>query len=484
MTDQDINYNYKQIKKHHGEEFARVIRDAGLLSIPKIVHILEFAGNDPKSAQRLVKYIQKKYNLNPEIKEASKKTPFELLSDAGYDSFLVKTLKQQNSIAKYFRPGEKLCTFKDPKRYKTHYIIHAVKRGADKIEPSGNPKRQDEYGTSVISIQISKTDDSISIKNRYNHTVPCCDATFSNNPDNIIPGLTYALNKYFNKNFCVADMPEYFIESRGQLMYYNHEINGEFFGRDCYTTHNGIQKINKTYQIMFDCMILDTQTGEITRLYNFFGARPFNFFEKFFMGKKIQITTNPQNKKQKFISANNEHIATVENNHIIELTLPRIRDFDEDAGFEAIFFQLREINLPDTEIIPDGFFSKKSSSLTLQIVNIPKARIIGSSFLFDCCDITKLNAPMVEKIGSQALWYNNSLEVLYMPHLQYIGDEECDYWINEILRANKVLKSVYVPKLQQTMPQEYARLQSIVAQNNPQQTNLIQTIKQTHIRGA
>jgi hypothetical protein len=71
-----------------------------------------------------------------------------------------------------------------------------------------------------------------------------------------------------------------------------------------------------------------------------------------------------------------------------------------------------------------------------------------------------------------------------MPHLQYIGDEECDYWINEILRANKVLKSVYVPKLQQTMPQEYARLQSIVAQNNPQQTNLIQTIKQTHIRGA
>lgn len=484
MTKQEIiDYNYKQLKKHHGEAFARVIRGAGLLNIADIVHILEFAGNDPECAQDLVKYIQKKYNRSPQITEKTEKTPFELLSDAGYDAFLVTTLEQQNSIEKYFRHNERLCTFDDPYRYKNYHIIHAVKRGADKIKPSPTPRRQDEYGTSVISIQISKTDNHISIKNRYNHSVDCCDATFSNNPDNIIHGLTHALNTYFKKDMCATDMPEHFIERAGQFMYYDHEIEGKFFGRDCYATHKGIKKINKDYQIMFDCMILDIRTGEITPLYNFFGDAPFRFLESFFKGKKIQITTNPQNKTQQCISVNNEHIATIENNHIIEITLPRIRDFDEDEGFECIFFKLQEINLPDTEIIPSGFFSKVSSSATLRVVNIPKAQIINGSFLFDCTNIKQLNAPMVEKMGGQSLWYNNSLKVLYMPMLQQIGNGDYDGYFDKILRANTVLKYVYVPKLRHTMPQEYARLNAVVAKNQPAQVVSQLATGNLHARG-
>ncbi len=475
MTDQDINYNYKQLKKHHGETFARIIRDAGLLNLPNIVHILEFAGNSPEHAQNLVKYLQARYHRAQKIKAPTQKTPFELLDAAGYNAFLVETLEQQNSIEKYFRPGEKLCTFNDPTRYQNNYMIHAVKRGAENIKPSDTPQRQDEYGTSVISIQISKFDNHISIKNRYNHKVNCCDATFSNNPDNIIPGLTYALNKYFDVDIYALNMPEHFIERNGQLMYYDHEIDGNFFGHDCYTTRKGIQKINKDYQIMFDCMILDTRTGEITNLYNFFGLAPFKFFETFFKGKKIRITTNPQNKTQQFISVNDEHIATVENNYIVELTLPKIREIAV-PGVEDIFFKLREINLPDTEVIPSGFFSKCSSSNTLEVVNIPNARILGSSFLFNCCNIKKLNAQMVEKIGSQALWYNNSLEHLYMPMLQQIGEGKHDGFFDNILHANKVLKYAYIPKLQYTMPKEYARLQAIVAQNNIQQIKHAQQV--------
>lgn len=468
LTHQDINYNYKQLKKHHGEAFARVIRNAGLLDIPNIVHILEFAGDNPEHAQNLVKYIQIKYLRTPEIKTAIGKTPFELLNEAGYDAFLVETLEQQNSIAKYFRTNEKLCTFNDPTRHKTHYIIHAVKYNADKIKPSVNPQRQDEYGTSVISIQIPKKGNYVSIKNRYNHTVDCCDATFSNNPDNIIPGLTYALNRYFDKNIFVANMPEHFIERNGQLMYYDYEIESKFFGRDCYATYKEIKKINTDYQIMFDFIILDTRTGEIKELYNFFSHRYFRFLETFFKGKKIQVRTKPHNKTQRFIFVNNEHIATIEDNYVIELTLPKIRNISA-PGFEGIFMKLREINLPDTKIIPSGFFSKCESSYTLEVVNIPKAKIIGNSFLFDCNNIKKLNAPMVEKIGYQALWYNNSLEYLYMPMLQHIGDmEEANEYLDEILAANKVLKSAHIPKLQHTMPKEYARLQSIVAQNNVQ----------------
>ena len=81
---------------------------------------------------------------------------------------------------------------------------------------------------------------------------------------------------------------------------------------------------------------------------------------------------------------------------------------------------------------------------------------------------------MVEKIGSQALWYNNSLEHLYMPMLQQIGEGKYDGLFDEILHANKVLKSVYVPKLQYTMPKEYDRLNAIVAQNNIQCAKYVQ----------
>ena len=44
------------------------------------------------------------------------------------------------------------------------------------------PIREDEYGTSVMSIQFTKDEaHTLSIKNRYNHSVVNPDATFSNN---------------------------------------------------------------------------------------------------------------------------------------------------------------------------------------------------------------------------------------------------------------------------------------------------------------
>ena len=52
MSEIDTTQVYKQLKKQNGEAFARVIRDAVLLDIPNIVHVLEFAGNNPDEAQK------------------------------------------------------------------------------------------------------------------------------------------------------------------------------------------------------------------------------------------------------------------------------------------------------------------------------------------------------------------------------------------------------------------------------------------------
>lgn len=80
------------------------------------------------------------------------------------------------------------------------HVFFAIKTNVDSIQRKHflNPERQDEYGTSVISIQFTKDEScTLSIKNRYNHRVINCDATFSNNLDNIIPGLTRSFEKYY-----------------------------------------------------------------------------------------------------------------------------------------------------------------------------------------------------------------------------------------------------------------------------------------------
>lgn len=43
----DTDEVFKQLKKHHGEQVAKDVRDAHLDDIPNIVHILEFAGKNP-----------------------------------------------------------------------------------------------------------------------------------------------------------------------------------------------------------------------------------------------------------------------------------------------------------------------------------------------------------------------------------------------------------------------------------------------------
>ncbi|MBR4624978.1 MAG: hypothetical protein IKO56_05525, partial [Alphaproteobacteria bacterium] len=227
---------FKQIKKQNGEKFAQVIRgdrhhDGGLLDIPNIVHILEFAGYDENNAKLLYPIIKEMYKTTEKNEYHSDKDPLELLSEAGYDAFVVKTEGQKNSIRKYFRPNEELCTFNDPNRHKDYYMIHAIKRGADKIKPSAHPARQDEYGTSVISIQILKTGGLISIKNRYNHTIDNPDATFNNNPDNIIPGLSESLKRYFNVDFTTTKipLPNHFQIIGDQFVHFNYEVDNVYY---------------------------------------------------------------------------------------------------------------------------------------------------------------------------------------------------------------------------------------------------------------
>ena len=485
MTVANTKKVYNKLKKQNGERVARTIRDASLLNLSDIVPMLEFAGNDPKRINLLLPVIEAKYNL-PHKRTNSDKNPFQLLDMAGYDSFYVTSLEQQNSIRKFFRHDEELCTFNDEYRFQNNYTIHAIKRGADKIKPAQTPAREDEYGTSVISIQINKQTGYLSIKNRYNHTVSCPDSTFNNNPDNIIPGLTMSLTRYFNIPLNSTNLPDHFAWMNNKFMLYDYEIQGQMFGKNWYTDRRGnVIKVDTNSELMFDCMLLDLKTKKFRMLNSFFSenCQEFQILKNLFKNGKIQIQENPKNKKQRLLSVNGQHIATLQDGYMVELTLANIKEIRTDM---AIFFKLKEINLPDTKFIWDSFFSKVMSNRTLKTVNIPKAIHLGHGFLFGCTHVTTLNAPMVKTVGWQALQYNNVLKKLYMPNLEHIGETNDDTkesdWCNQILNSNEVLTYAYVPKLKKTMPHEYARLHKIVTQNT--QKNLIAQQSKNHIRGA
>ena len=116
-----------------------------------------------------------------EAEVASEKTPKELFEELGYDFYECKTEEEIQYFKKYYKEDEELCTFSGG-RLNTCYVFFAVKKDAENIKRKAEPERQDEYGTSVISIQFTKDDtNTLSIKNRYNHTVSNPDATFSNN---------------------------------------------------------------------------------------------------------------------------------------------------------------------------------------------------------------------------------------------------------------------------------------------------------------
>lgn len=430
MSKIDKEEVFKQLKKHHGEKFAQAIRgdfthDVDLCTVPNIVHILEFAGNSKDDALALRPIIKEIFiPLNERPVYHTDKSPLELLSDAGYDAFVVETEEQKDSIKKYYRPGEELCTFRDPTRQENYYIIHAVKRGAENIKPSDIPQREDEYGTSVISIQISKTGGFISIKNRYNHTVNNPDATFNNNPDKIIPGLTSSLKQYFGVDFNTSQsiIPDNYRLVNDQLVHFNYEIENVYFGADYYFSGSDITKIDKDHQIFLDYFILDTKSGAIIDPSDI-GHKSYGsdcagkIFSEIFKGKRIKIEINPENKKERIIFADDLRIAVVnDNGNIVELNLPDI--FEIGNSFLHFDDTIKKLDMSQVEEIGENFMQ---SNRCLMSLHAPRLKSAKKDFLTANIALTELDLPNVEDIGQYSLQMNNNLVSINMPKVEDMG---------------------------------------------------------------
>ena len=319
------------IKKQNGETFAKAIRnyDNGIFDIPDLDKIVKYAGRD---ATPILTYLTSLKGVQIE-EHGVYQDPITLLNRAGYDAYVATSLKQQNAIKKYFKHNEELCTFRDPNRFKNYFMINAVRKDVDKIKRASKPQREDEYGTSVISIQILKSGGFISIKNRYNHTVQSPDNTFNSNPDNIIPGLSASLKQYFNVDFSAqkVELPNGYVVINGQICRYKAEVENTYCAENFYARDGKIYEIDKRTQIMLgrgllldlkSKTILDVTVSDYSAFTMEFGPR-----EKFIQtlndaiqDKKLQITKNPLGGYD--IVTDGTQILTVEDGEFVNINLP------------------------------------------------------------------------------------------------------------------------------------------------------------------
>ncbi|MBD5405535.1 leucine-rich repeat protein [bacterium] len=448
---------YDVIKKQNGEHFAKAIRNYnnGIFDIPDIVNIVKYAGHD---AEPIINYLLSLMDI--QIKETKYEDPFVLLKKAGYNAYYADTLEKQNAISKYFEKDEKLCTFKDSYRFKNYYIINAVKENVDDIKRENftNPSREDEYGTSVISIQMLKTGGFISIKNRYNHTVENPDNTFNSNPDNIIKGLSYSLKKHFNVEFTPAktSLPDNYIIIGDKIIKYDYEINGYYIGDGFYVKNGKIVEVNKNTEIMLDHHILNIKNKTITPIMddNDNHKDEAKVFQTELIEKKLQIIKNED--KTKSILLDGKEFVTLKASRIIRLTLERASKLPEYFLYSNS--DLQYLVCPKVISIADSVLSSNEalnycyfpelkhigtkflkSNISLECLDLPKVEDIDSKFLENNQNLELINLPVIRRVNHNFLLNNLKLKKLNMPKIGYIGDK---FLIN-----NNKIKSLNFPKV-------------------------------------
>ena len=449
-----MNEELKIIKKKYGEKMAHFCRDYFSTILETKGLLLSLLVNNFEPNHDLYEDIihQKKeidfknyiYSLvdvekNKEIKVI--KTPRELLSEAGYDLYECKCEEDIQKFKKYYAPREELCTF-DGGRLDRCYVFFAIKKNVDEIKRENflNPQRQDEYGTSVISIQFTKDEShTLSIKNRYNHTVNNPDSTFSNNLDNIVEGLSesfaehYGLVQQHLNNRLELD--GYVKANDGKYYKYNQEIFNVYYCPDnIIIDHFEVKRYAKEKYIVFDYFILDLVNKEV-RLYD--------RIKDAFLGTLLNIQKIEINRKEEekeiiiTLKDNKVTIVLDKNNRMLKLDYPKIEHIG-DVFLGNVEF-LKEINLPNVETIGNAFLYH---NVDLRKIDMPRVKIIGDRFLSLNYSLEELSLPLLEETGDWFLVENHTLKKLNLPLLKKAG--------NQFLLNNTQLMEINLPSLEET----------------------------------
>ena len=471
-----MNNDLKIIKKKYGDGMSKLCRDffPSILEINGLLSKLlldnfnpshdlynDIVSNHLENHFRV--YIKNLVDIKQEKKAVTYKTPKELLDMAGYILYdECKVEKDIQKFKKYYADDERLCTFAGG-RLNDCRVFFAVKKNIDEIKREDflEPDRQDMYGTSIISIQFTRDGtNTLSIKNRYNHTVLNPDSTFSNNLDNIIPGLTSSFEDYYkmitfnNNDF---ELPGYIKANDGKFYKYNYKINNIYYcPNNIIIDNNEVKKFDKEKYIILDYFILDLQNKTVDlydkNILDSFKDSIENVkkiqVERTCEGKKISITpklgdiiTIELNRQNQIVYYENNNIKQIEDNFLYyNSTLKR---FDAKNlktiknGFLYSNKEMNTINIPNLETIDENFLFFNNA---LKYFYAPNLKSVGENFMYLNKSLLNIYIPKLEVIKNWFLSTNDKVTEFYAPNLKYIGD----YFFNN----NKKINDFFAPNIE------------------------------------
>jgi len=369
--------------------------------------------------------------------------PIKLMNQAGYTLYECQTEEDIQKFKKYYAPNEILCTF-NSSRLNNCYVYFAVKDNADKLNRSSflNPHRQDEYGTSVISIQFTRDDShTLSIKNRYNHSVANPDATFSNDLDNIIPGLTKSFANYYgmnqkSNNLNSFEMLGYVRANDGKLYKYNYEINNIYYCPNNIIIDNfQARQLPKEKYLVIDYFVIDLVNKTIINRVND------SFPETIGKINNISILNHQDKKVITITPFDGEDIIIKLDkfNRIIEIKNSNVEVIPDN--YLALNLTLENISLDNVIRIEDNFLER---NIPINSVSLPNVQIIGDGFLKCAWHLSKIDFPKLKNIGSEFMRWNKGLKLVSLSNVKVI-----DYCF---LDSNEYITELNMPELEHIGP--------------------------------
>lgn len=446
----------KWIKKHYGEEmmhlcrelFPRILETEDLL--PSLLRE-HFPNNNRYLAADIKRqaheyefkeYIFSLVDVDNKPKILIQKSPVELMDKAGYILYPeCKTEEDIQSFKKWYAKGEELCTFRGD-RLNTCRVWFAVKKNADELKRENftHPKREDPYGISVISIQFTKEREyqSLSIKNRYNHTVNNPDNTFNSNLDKIIQGLASA----FERDYGVRDVYherkinfelKNYVCVKGKFYHYNVERNNIYYCDGGVIIDNFEVKKLPEHQMLMDYFIVDFKEKKISLYDETFKdsfCKSFGEINQMSLkngtlivsevnGNEIEIGVSPRNE---IVSYKNKNLKRMDkgfltyNERLEELYTPKLQSMDRNCFLANK--AMTKLNLPELESMGESCFELNE---LISEINLPKLKTMDGCFYYDMV-LTELHLPELESMGDGCFYNNRIATKLDLPKLKTMGD--------------------------------------------------------------
>ena len=449
----------KRIKKLYGEKFMHLCRELfpsileqeGLLPIvlescfePNTRTLYEDIASE-NLFEEFQSFVFEKVDVEKDkIEVIEKKSPYEILDKAGYNLYECTTEKEIQRFKKYYKKNEELCTFNGG-RLDRCVVFWAVKKNVEDIkrEDFDKPQRDDEYGTSVMSIQFSKGKNCfVSIKNRYNHTVNNADATYGNNLDKIAEGLTKSFSDLLEERKMYLDssnidsfnLKNNYIKVKGKYYKYNMEANGIYYCPNNIIIDNGeVIRLEPEKKELFDYFIIDKENKTIS-VYDW--KLQDGFLKQFGKIEKIEeVKDNTIEKGAKKITIKNKNSSDLveieidKENNIIGLKNDGL--INTGNNFLEFNHKLRKFEADNLKNIGDKCLENNEE---MESILFQKVERIGNNFCIRNKKIAEIIAPKVKKIGDNFCEINNKIKSLTLESVEEIGDY--------FLGANLVLEAL------------------------------------------